>query len=100
MTIIAEREQPVKSGIRYRASYGKDDNVYVTVFDREIICSALIDQEANAILTCLTRVISVALQNGVTLETIKKQLKASTLSSRDIPAILLDAIEEWEKNNV
>lgn len=47
--------------------------------------------------TALTRIISIALQAGIEMEGIKKQLKESSMKEGDTPDVLLTAINKYEK---
>lgn len=50
----------------------------------------------QATATALTRVVSVALQAGVCIEGIKKQLHESSMQKHDTPYVILEAIEKYE----
>jgi len=52
----------------------------------------------QATATALTRVISIALQGGIDIEGIKKQLKESVMQDNDTPHILLKAIKKYENS--
>lgn len=80
----------------------KGRSFYVVVSEEEVICSvpsgASGSNDLLAVLTALTRMISVALQNGVTMGVIKRQLKHSCVTKGDLPDLILRSIETWEKS--
>ena len=93
---MSKDQYDTREGVRIAHKY-KGKAVYTSVVPGEIFCTAPLDQETECTLTALTRIISKAVQHGVSPETIKNQLRKSTLSKHDLPAILLEAIEKAEE---
>jgi hypothetical protein len=84
--------------LRIRKNYRGNRAFYIIISDKEIICSVPPDgdQYLNAVLTSLTRCVSVMLQDGIPLERVKKQLHHSSIIKGDIPSLLLEAINEYQ----
>lgn len=87
--------------IRFSQKDRKNRSFYTIVGEKEVICSIPSDARNSndllAVLTALTRMISIALQNGVDREVIKKQLRESCVSKGDLPDLILRSITRWEE---
>lgn len=88
--------------LRIKQKDRKGRGFYVTIGEEEIITSVPSDaRDSNDLLatsTALTRVMSLALQNGVSWKKIKKQLKESSINKKDLPDLILKSVETWEKH--
>ena len=76
-------------------------NFHRSIGEEELMCfmpdEAAENNDLKAVLTALTRISSIALQFGVSITEIKKQLECSSISRGDIPDLILKSIVEWEK---
>lgn len=91
----------VAKRFRIRGLKGRDQ--YVIVDDECVMVTFPDNHQANAnyqaTATCLTRLISVAIQNGIDMKIIKKQLRESSIQKGDTPSVILEAIEKYEDNH-
>lgn len=91
----------VYEGKRFRIDGIKGRDQYVIVDTDGIMVTFPDNRQENwnymATATALTRVISVALQAGVDMEGVKKQLSESTMQEGDTPSVLLTAIEKYQR---
>lgn len=94
-------KQDVIDCMRIRQIDRKGRSLYVVVSDFEVICSIPSDaRDSNDLLsasTALTRVISVALQGGINMGIIKKQLRESSKNKNDLPDLIHRSIEKFEE---
>jgi len=93
--------QEVYKGKRFKLSGIMNRDQYIIVDEDGIMITFPNNKIKNwnymATATALTRVISVALQAGVDVEGLKKQLKESTMQKGDTPDVLLTAIKKYQK---
>ena len=93
--------QEVYEGKRFKIHGIQNRDQYVLVDEDGLMITFPNNKIRNwnymATATALTRVISIALQAGVDIEGIKKQLKESTMQKGDTPYILLNAIEQYQE---
>lgn len=89
-----EHIDAIRIGYKYRG----DRSFYIVVSEKEIMASVPPGSTyLNAVLTALTRMTSIALQEGIPRERVKKQLAASSIQKGDLPDLILRSMEEWEK---
>ena len=86
-----------KDGIRIRLQTAEGENFYVFVCNDEIFCSIREDEDADTLMETTTRLISKLRQAGQSWDTVKDQLTKSSRKKKDIPALMLEAINRWEE---